>query len=156
MGLTKQPPDEFVVVTRAPLSLPPDFLLRPPAPGAPRPQETSVQEMAKKTLYGSGTPGARSARSKGEQALLDRAGAERARPGIRGVVDQETEALAEADETLLETLVFWKPPERPTAIVDANKEVRRLQQASALGEPPAKGETATIERSQKTIFDILF
>ncbi len=30
LGLTKQSPDEFKVVARAPLSLPPDFSLRPP------------------------------------------------------------------------------------------------------------------------------
>ena len=34
-GLTKQPPDEFAVVTKAPLIIPPDFNLHPPAPGAP-------------------------------------------------------------------------------------------------------------------------
>ena len=38
-GLTKQSPDEFRVVARAPLSLPPDFTLRPPEPGAVRPQD---------------------------------------------------------------------------------------------------------------------
>ena len=32
LGWNKQSPDEFVVVTRAPLTLPPDFTLRPPAP----------------------------------------------------------------------------------------------------------------------------
>lgn len=35
-GLNKQSPDEFAVVSRAPLSLPPDFTLRVPEPGAPR------------------------------------------------------------------------------------------------------------------------
>ena len=33
LGLDKAPPDEFAVFSRAPLSLPPDFGLRPPAPG---------------------------------------------------------------------------------------------------------------------------
>src|SRR5690606_33831923 len=36
MGLNKKSPDEFAVVTRAPLVLPPEFGLRPPQPGAPR------------------------------------------------------------------------------------------------------------------------
>ena len=34
-GMTKQSPDEFAVVTKAPLIIPPDFNLHPPAPGAP-------------------------------------------------------------------------------------------------------------------------
>ncbi len=32
-------PDEFAVESRAPLTIPPEFDLRPPQPGAPRPQE---------------------------------------------------------------------------------------------------------------------
>ena len=32
LGQVKQPPDEFAVFQRAPLSLPPDYALRPPAP----------------------------------------------------------------------------------------------------------------------------
>jgi hypothetical protein len=33
-GITKEPPDEFAVVTKAPLVIPPDYNLRPPKPGA--------------------------------------------------------------------------------------------------------------------------
>jgi hypothetical protein len=33
-GVTKEPPDEFAVVTKAPLVMPPDYNLRPPKPGA--------------------------------------------------------------------------------------------------------------------------
>ena len=40
LGLGRSPPDEFAVIDRPPLSMPPDFSLRPPTPGAPRPQET--------------------------------------------------------------------------------------------------------------------
>ena len=35
LGLAKRSPDEFTVVRKAPLSMPPDFNLRPPTPGAP-------------------------------------------------------------------------------------------------------------------------
>ena len=50
-GLTKQSPDEFRVVARAPLSLPPDFTLRPPDPGAVRPQEGSTTSQARNALF---------------------------------------------------------------------------------------------------------
>ena len=34
LGLTRSAPDEFAVVKRAPLAMPPDYTLRPPRPGA--------------------------------------------------------------------------------------------------------------------------
>ena len=37
LGMTKVTPDEFRVVTKAPLVVPPDYSLRPPAPGEPQP-----------------------------------------------------------------------------------------------------------------------
>lgn len=51
-GLGKNAPDEFQVVRRAPLSLPPDFALRPPQPGAIRPQEGSTSDQARSTVLG--------------------------------------------------------------------------------------------------------
>ena len=49
-GLTRDAPDEFQVTTRAPLSMPPDFTLRPPRPGATRPQELTQREQAEAAL----------------------------------------------------------------------------------------------------------
>ncbi len=57
LGLTKQAPDEFSVVTKAPLILPPDYALRPPEPGAPRPQELQPQQQAQRALLRSGNVG---------------------------------------------------------------------------------------------------
>lgn len=58
MGLGKRAPDEFTVVKRAPLSLPPQYTLRPPQPGAPRPQEPSPTEQARQQVLGAGGAGA--------------------------------------------------------------------------------------------------
>ncbi|MGY8960888.1 MAG: DUF3035 domain-containing protein, partial [Alphaproteobacteria bacterium] len=41
LGYEKAAPDEFSVVKRAPLALPPDYGLRPPRVGAQRPQAVS-------------------------------------------------------------------------------------------------------------------
>ena len=49
-GLTRDAPDEFQVTTRAPLSMPPDFTLRPPRPGATRPQELTQRQQAEAAL----------------------------------------------------------------------------------------------------------
>ncbi len=46
-------PDEFGVVSRAPLSQPPDYSLRPPRAGAKRPNEVTPREDAQKNLLSS-------------------------------------------------------------------------------------------------------
>lgn len=59
VGIDAQPPDEFAVELRAPLTVPPDFDLRPPAPGAPRPQEATAAAKAQQAINaaGPGRPG---------------------------------------------------------------------------------------------------
>ncbi|QFT76274.1 DUF3035 domain-containing protein [Erythrobacter sp. THAF29] len=86
-------PDEFAVQRQAPLVVPPDFTLSPPAPGAPRPAEGTAQEQALEALFGGPAP-----RSEVETSALDRAGA--AAPGIRSQVgDPGTNTVAKGRVT---------------------------------------------------------
>ena len=78
----RERPDEFAVQRQAPLVVPPDFNLVPPAPGAPRPAEGTASEQALEALFPA------SPRSAVETSVLDRAGA--AAPGIRSAVGSET------------------------------------------------------------------
>jgi len=81
-------PDEFAVQRQAPLVVPPDFTLTPPAPGAPRPAEGTASEQALEALFGGPAP-----RSRVEASVLDRAG--RADPSIRSQVgDTGTNTVA--------------------------------------------------------------
>jgi hypothetical protein len=59
VGLEKNSPDEFAVESRAPLEMPPDYDLRPPQPGASRPQEKSSDKLARQVIEdaGPGEPG---------------------------------------------------------------------------------------------------
>jgi Protein of unknown function (DUF3035) len=59
VGLDRTGPDEFAVESRAPLTIPPEFELRPPQLGAARPQEVSAAERARKAIdtAGPGEPG---------------------------------------------------------------------------------------------------
>jgi len=59
VGLERTSPDEFAVETRAPLTIPPEYDLRPPQPGAPRPQEGNAAERARRIVdaAGPGEPG---------------------------------------------------------------------------------------------------
>jgi hypothetical protein len=148
LGYEKSPPDEFAVVARAPLSQPPDYNLRPPAPGAPRPQEGTASDQARAAL----TPGKTAAqiaadRSKGEQALLVKAGADKVGNGIRKQVNEETTALAEADNSFVEKLMFWRDAPLPGDALDPAGEAKRLKDNASLGKPPTAGETVQIKRS---------
>jgi hypothetical protein len=59
IGLDRTGPDEFAVESRAPLTIPPEFELRPPAPGTARPQEATSADRARKVIdtAGPGEPG---------------------------------------------------------------------------------------------------
>lgn len=59
LGMDRTGPDEFAVESRAPLTIPPDYDLRPPQPGAHRPQEATAAEKARKVIdsAGPGEPG---------------------------------------------------------------------------------------------------
>lgn len=84
----RERPDEFAVQRQAPLVVPPDFTLTPPAPGAPRPSEGTAAEQALDALFGGPAP-----RSRIEASLLDRAGS--AAPSIRSQVgDTGTNTVA--------------------------------------------------------------
>lgn len=86
-------PDEFAVQRQAPLVVPPDFNLTPPAPGAPRPAEGTAQQQAMDALFGGPAP-----RSAVETSALDRAG--RADPGIRSAVGSaDTNTVAKGTVT---------------------------------------------------------
>jgi len=59
LGMDRTGPDEFAVESRAPLLIPPDFNLRPPQPGATRPNEVTAAERARRVIdtAGPGEPG---------------------------------------------------------------------------------------------------
>ncbi len=63
IGIEPTSPDEFAVESRAPLTIPPDFNLRPPNPGAARPQEVSAASKAQGVIVtaGPGAPGQQAA-----------------------------------------------------------------------------------------------
>lgn len=159
-GLGKSSPDEFSVVTRAPLSLPPDFRLRPPEPGAARPQESSAIERAQAALMGAGrdrgTDGKTVQRSDGESALLSQAGTEIAKSDIRKVINEENAVLADVEDSLVERLIFWRSQSQPGDVVDARKESQRLKENAALGRPPTEGATPVIQRRERAILEGIF
>lgn len=160
IGIGKQSPDEFAVVTRAPLSMPPDFGLRPPRPGAERPQEGTVKESARDLLVRSagsaGSTSAPSGGSKGETALLARAGAVNPDPAIRRQINRESSILATESDSFADRLIFWRENPPPGTLVDAAAEQKRLRENAGLGDAPTKGRTPKIVRKPKGWFEGIF
>ena len=93
-GGGKNPPDEFAVVDKAPLQVPPEFTLRPPKPGEPRPQEVDPGAQTINALFPGRTtlPPPPSA---GEQALLNELGTAASSPNIRSVVNDNGTLIVE-------------------------------------------------------------
>lgn len=150
LGTTKNPPDEFAVVTKAPLVIPPEFALRPPEPGAPRPQEATPQEAAQQTVFGlpAAPPAPSPGTSKGEVILLALAGADRADPNIRNVIESETLALDKKDKSFTDRILFWNESEgKSDQAVDAGAEAQRIRENEATGAPVTAGEATTSETS---------
>jgi hypothetical protein len=140
LGMSKVTPDEFRVVTKAPLIVPPDFSLRPPAPGEPRPQELQPESAARIALLGEREG---EARSEGEKLLATKAGADKADPLVRYVIDDEFGAIAHKDKSFADWVMFWRkgqPAAEPTDAavaansatpVDAAAEARRIASLTA-------------------------
>jgi hypothetical protein len=105
LGMTKVVPDEFRVVTKAPLTVPPDYSLRPPAPGEPRPQELQPESAARTALLGQR---AAEQRSQGEKLLAAKAGGDKADPLVRYVVDDEFGDIAHKEPSFADRVLFWK------------------------------------------------
>ena len=70
-------PNEFAVTRSPALVIPPDFSLRPPKPGAPRPQEVNPSAQALAAMFGG-----QAQLTPGQQGLVDTAGGP-AEAGIR-------------------------------------------------------------------------
>src|ERR1700722_11237480 len=117
-GLTRDAPDEYTVTTRAPLSMPPDYNLRPPRPGAQRPQEQSEREQAAAALVPQLALGApEGGASPGQAALLQETGPA-APTDIRAKVDQEANQ-ASGDQGFIDKLLYWRRTNTQHVQVDA-------------------------------------
>lgn len=164
LGYNKNAPDEFAIVTKAPLIVPPDFALRPPQPGVKRAQ-TSPQRAAETALFGSESTGSISGGqivaaglpSEGEQILLANAGAGNANPQIRSVVNAESRTLEEKSKSFVDDVLFWQEQTPPDAhIVDATAEMQRLRENDVTGKPVTEGETPAIEPKRKGWLEGIF
>lgn len=152
-GFTRDAPDEFSVTTRAPLSMPPQFSLRPPRPGAPRPQERSERAAAEAALSPEAALTTQNTEvTPGQTALLAQTGAP-VSANIRNQIDQEGQ-LDNPGRSFSDRLMFWRnsAPASGGTQIDATGEAARLRNNAALGQAPNAGTTPVIQSGGKSTF----
>ncbi len=146
LGLEKESPDEFAVMTRAPLEMPSKLILPPPRLGAARPQEKATSLQAKEALLGQGVQSDNGS-SKSENALLERAAADNINPDIRAEIDEESADLQNRNKPVAEKLLnLGGVNKRPSAtIIDAKKELERIQNDKKAGKDITGDNAPVIE-----------
>lgn len=157
LGLKKQPPDEFAVLSRPPLVVPPDFRLPAPGAGGSQFDRDQAREQARSTLIG-GKPKSMEGKTAAEQSLLSSAGAQNADPNIRDVLSQEREAAREEKEEKkdgllgLGGLIDPVMPGEEDPLVDPVAEKKRIEENAKQGKPVNEGEVETIDPMKDGIF----
>jgi hypothetical protein len=166
-GNDKQPPDEFAVLTKAPLIIPPDFNLRPPKPGAAPLNQSEPTDTAQQSLFGADTATIAKAMpgnmSDGEKMLLASAGAQNADPSIRqDLAADRNKALQSASDDFTNTVLFWQKPSEKDESLNADAELAKsasakqpdgaksaAPDANAQAKPGDDSQPATIEKEKK-------
>jgi hypothetical protein len=166
LGLGKRSPDEFAVVSRAPLILPPDYGLRPPGPGESRPGVDTPSEQARQSLVAQAPqPSAgleqdvvsaafdqtSPVESSGERALLAQATSTPTDPNIRRKIDEENMQLAQVEQELFTRLVNWRDPSTLGATIDPAAETQRIRTNRIEGKPVTEGDSPVITQRRQSV-----
>lgn len=174
LGLIREAPDEFVVVSRPPLTVPPDFELRPPTPGVARPAESTTSAARALVLKGEAPPASLeelgaaptvatavdpvlsgNAATPGESSLLNKIGITRVDPEIRQKlgVDPEKAAAKREAKTFYDRLL-QESGEEP--VVDSRKEAERIRINTDTGKPVNEGVVPETSPEKKSVIDRVF
>jgi hypothetical protein len=116
-------PDEFRVVRKAPLTVPPDYNLRPPAPGEARPQELLPDAQARVAVFGAEIG---QAASPGEKLFIAKAGGDATDRSIRNQIDFDSAQMLRKNKGFADSILnFGKGGHEP--VIDAAAEAERLR-----------------------------
>lgn len=175
MGMKRNNPDEFQVVSRPPLSVPPVYHLRPPSeetigmtpaderagalvfegkelPRYQRPEEREYMAETAVTNVETSALG-----TQADSVLLQKAGAEQANPQIRSILKEEAVVYSPAptkERSFMDKVkhgIFLKDEGDP--VVDAAKEQERIRTNTAADKPLTEGETPVIDPKDKGVLD---
>ena len=165
LGLGKQAPDEFKVVSNQPLSVPPDFRLIKPVPGAKRPQSQELDKQAEAALFKASNPASSDAvstniidsnKSKGEEVLLSNAGVQKANPNIRDLLKEERLKTVEVEEEGFFSKLFNFKDDEAAPQLNAIEEKKRISEAQQSGEKITGDEASVREKKDTGLLGKIF
>ncbi len=158
LGLNRNSPDEFTVVKRAPLSLPPEYNLRPPGAegNTSLTQVNSDRETVKRAVFGANGNVEDDTPKDAETALLKNIGAKQANPDIRKILDQESGYVVFEERTTIDRILRRDPNGNvKESLVDPKAEAERIKTNAEEGRPVNEGDVPVIEK-RETALDKLF
>ncbi|HEY7799298.1 MAG TPA: DUF3035 domain-containing protein [Hyphomonadaceae bacterium] len=136
-------PDEFRVVRKAPLTVPPEYNLRPPTPGSARPQELAPDQQARVAVFGSDI--GRDA-SEGEKAFIAAAGADATDRSVRAQVDFDNAQILRKNRSFADAILNFGRSGSDEVVVDAAAEAERLKAEEESLKEVTGGGTVLIRR----------
>ncbi len=176
LGLERKAPDEFRVVSRPPLSVPPEFNLRPPGDTQnAAPSVAPVHKQAESLLLSDGegntyalpaptsdtavvpvsvsTP---SSADSAEMQFLKNAGADNADSTVRTTLEEEkiSHQIQKEEEGWWDSVFSGSEAKDPT--VDAKKEAERIQKNQDEGKPVNDGEIADTKGKDRGMWGRIF
>ncbi len=143
LGGGKNQPDEFKVLTMAPLVVPPEYNLLPPRPGELGIEDLRASEAARKAMLGRARPEA--IVSPGERALLANSTRGKLDPSIRTKLDAETQQLTVKSKNFADRILFWRKGDTYIAdetMLDADAEAERLRREKLVKGATGGGKVA--------------
>ncbi|MBY0356029.1 MAG: DUF3035 domain-containing protein [Rickettsiales bacterium] len=175
LGLERDAPDEFQVVSRPPLSVPKEFFLRPPSDDKQEDIGGNVDQQARSLLTGApmsqdlmtleqadglatsdtAVPVVKAAEleSPGESSFMQKVGTQAADKSIRSKLSQEN-AVIKADEPDIIDMLRGETHEDP--VLDAKGEASRLRDNKDKKQPLNTGKTVSVDPKKKSVMDRLF
>ena len=140
LGKTKNSPDEFQVVVRPPLTLPPNFNLRPDEDTSAQPASNDAVSLTNQVLTQSA-----STQVTGLDTLF---GFDEIEPDIRTTVDEETIGIQIEKRLPIQILFGGQPNVGPNLVSES--EALRIRRAIAKGEDLTSTPTPAIDPVQNT------
>jgi hypothetical protein len=146
LGLNRASPDEFRVMSRPPLSIPPDFTLRPPDATQAGPGQLPASAQAQSLVTGGAAPAKPTAKTTSADAeFLKAAGATQADPNVRHeLVEENTVVQQKQEDSNWWDILSTNPPKKDT-VVNAGKEAERIETNSDSGKPVTEGDTPVVK-----------